>query len=111
MFDREIKQIATRLCSESNFKFPHWYDVYCVNQRRGKCNNSFHYITIPLWAVERSKKFLEYYIAHELSHVFSGSHNHGDEFMKTFRRICPLESQRFELGYKPRAAKRAGIRR
>jgi len=55
-----------------------------------------------------------YYLAHELAHAWAyvkgGKVNlHGDDFYKEFKRLCPPKLWHYELQYKTRDAKRAGI--
>lgn len=82
----------------------------CYYERKG--------ITIPARSVERDKDdegYLTYYIAHELAHIFAfrrhGEKQHGMPFMKEFKKICPVKYQFYELEYKPRNAKKAGIKK
>ena len=77
----------------------------------GLCSYKLRQITIPLWAEERSYDYYLYYICHELAHIPNPGIQHGPDFMKTFRSICPPELQHYELDYKPRLAKAAGIRK
>ena len=103
------------------------YTVYAVDQRRGGVKRSAKTCTIPRWCVERPetaagitkielsnnsllKDYWIYYLAHEIAHVLSDDMSHGAVFMKKFIEICPEHLQFFELGYKPRNAKAAGIK-
>ena len=76
---------------------------------RGYAVSRTRRITVPKWAFERSDPgYPEYYLLHEAAHAF-GFYNHGPHFMAKFREICPEHLQHYELEYKPRNAKRAGI--
>lgn len=85
------------------------WSIVVTNTRRGFCRKHVKSITIPLWAYKSGADMFLYYVAHELAHVFTRSDKHGPEFMENFKRICPPELWHFELGYKPRNAKAAGI--
>lgn len=83
---------------------------WVVDQRRGRCYYGKKQITIPLWATKRSKDYLTWYIAHEMSHAYAGHlADHGPKFMEQLKRICPNDCIKHELGYKPRNAASAGI--
>jgi len=92
-------------CKEKGWTF------YVVDQKRGCCYHHAQIITIPLWAFNHSdKEYRIYYLAHELAHIRTKHYqSHGDEFMKEFIRLCPAHLLKYELEYKPQAAKRAGI--
>jgi hypothetical protein len=94
--------------------------IYCVNQKCGWYHHRKKYITVPSWIINRpmGNGFLKYYVAHELAHAVTYAQypeygtlctGHGPLFMENFKKICPKEFQHFELGYKPRNAKAAGI--
>lgn len=86
------------------------WDFSVVHQTRGFCSYPLKQITIPAWAFEKGVDYLFYYLSHELAHIFAGYQaNHGPEFMKEFKRICPTNLQHFELSYKPKLAAAAGI--
>ncbi len=88
------------------------WTFYIVSQRRGRCYPKHKVITIPLWVFGREdKEYAVYYIAHELAHMGWGDNeaSHGIEFMQRFKLICPEHLQHYELLYKPRNAKAAGI--
>lgn len=87
-------------------------EMFCVRQRKGRAYYRARRVTVPLWAFTRPKGegYGLYYLAHELAHIAAGpAANHGPEFMRHFKRLCPPEYQHFELGYKPKSAKAAGI--
>lgn len=91
--------------------------IYAVDQDRGRAyfnKDGKRVITIPVWATKRGELHLEWYCAHELAHHFnqySGTNdNHGPEFMRWLKKLCPERSIHFELGYKPRNAASAGIK-
>jgi hypothetical protein len=86
------------------------YTFYAVNHTRGHCYYSRRVITIPVWAMVKSKEYKQWYIAHEIAHGFAGhSAHHGPAFMTELIRLCPANAIHFELGYKPRLAANAGI--
>ena len=73
-------------------------------------------IIVPTWAVKKDMgAYGYYYLAHELAHIaafdsdYDYKHIHDAVFMREFKRICPENIQHYELRYKPRAAKAAGI--
>lgn len=92
---------------------------YACDQKSGWCIDGGHkiiviptYVIIPTHQWYRAHKigYKTYYIAHEMAHAFVGTHNgHNQIFMECFKKICPLEFQHWELEYKPREAKKAGI--
>jgi hypothetical protein len=101
-----VKIYARGLRDQKQWKF------YAVNQSRGRCFFDSKTITIPMFAINRGIDYKTWYISHELSHAFAGAHaNHGPEFMRWLKQICPKDCVHFELGYKPRNAAAAGIRK
>jgi predicted metal-dependent hydrolase len=64
--------------------------------------------TIPLWAWNKGHDFTHYYLAHELAHLVTRSSGHGPEFQSALARLSPYAY--FELGYRPKSARAAGIR-
>lgn len=83
---------------------------------RGYCRYYNKTITIPKWAIDRTGDYIQYYLAHEMAHAMLEIPTrkrliepHGQEFMETFKRICPLHLQHHETAYKPRNAAAAGI--
>jgi len=130
--DEDVNLIAETLCEMSGNTIPPDVKIYAVNQRRGYWTPSRRYITIPTWVFKesegkdgRKKKpgYDIYYIAHELAHMVVTEIEkayrakgmrvyyspHGPEFMREFKKICPKEYWHYELNYKPRNAKAAGI--
>lgn len=104
---------------------PPGWQGYVTDSNNGRARSTVKTITVPLWAFnmnprdERIHKndpsYAIYYYAHEAAHAWV-SHNkvkddspHGRLFYKEFKRICPPSLWHYELGYKPRDAKRAGI--
>lgn len=88
-------------------RLPGWkFEV--TNTIRGYAYHRSLRITVPLWAFKRGIGYVEYYLCHEAAHAF-GNYNHGPAFMAKFKQICPVDLQHFELEYKPRNAKKAGI--
>lgn len=90
---------------------------YCVAQVRGKCYYNEKVITLPEWIVTNSGQanrtgYKEYYICHEMAHALDNTRsNHGAEFMRILKKICPAEFVHYELDYKPRNAAGAGIQK
>lgn len=89
------------------------WKFYAVDQDRGRCYHGSKVITIPTWTIDRrSLDYRVWYISHELSHAFAGwKAHHGPDFMEWLKRICPADCVHHELGYKPRNAAAAGIRK
>ena len=104
------------------------FKVYMVSASAGRCDFRAKNITVPRWAWSDLKtvkkvykkfcvdEYLQdcwiYYLAHELAHACAGKDvTHGPEFMRWFIKICPPELQFFELGYKPKNAAAAGIKK
>lgn len=84
--------------------------IQAVNQQRGRCYYKDKTITVPVWALESTRKGYDiYYIAHEFAHTQAIGHEHDSVFMEQFKLICPAEFHHHELGYKPRNAASAGI--
>lgn len=92
-----------RTLSQAGWKF------YVVNQTRGYCDPARKIITIPAWAARRTHdRYNVYYIAHELAHTDTFD-IHGPKFMARFMDLCPPDLWKYEIEYKPRNAKAAGI--
>jgi hypothetical protein len=90
------------------------WKIYAVKQKRGRCyyKGKAGVITIPVWAINRAMEYKTWYICHELAHAFDKTKsNHGPEFMRILQEICPANCVHFEIGYKPRNAIAAGIRK
>lgn len=104
--DAGVRAVARQIIQDANWQ------IFVVNQRRGRCYYKSRTITIPMWAVlqDKSKQgYSTWYTAHELSHVFTPGADHGPEFMAKLIEICPTSCIEYELGYKPRNAAQAGI--
>lgn len=101
-----VKKLARDL-AENDWRF------YAVDQDRGRCYHADKVITIPVWAIDkRDTGFKIWYISHEISHAFAGwKAKHGPVFMDWLQKVCPPEFVHHELGYKPRNAASAGIRK
>jgi hypothetical protein len=104
---------------------PPGWQGYVTDSNNGRSRSTVKTITVPLWAFnmnprdERIHKndpsYAIYYYAHEAAHAWV-SHNkvkddspHGRKFYEEFKRLCPPSLWHYELSYKPRDAKRAGI--
>jgi hypothetical protein len=100
-----VKEYARKL-RDNGWKF------YAVSQRRGRCYYHAKLITIPVWCIssKRGVGYKIWYISHELAHAMDEcKHDHGPQFMEWLKKICPPEHIKWELGYKPRNATKAGI--
>lgn len=86
---------------------------YCVLQNRGRCYYGYKVITIPFWTIQKNSQspgYVSWYVAHELAHSLDLTYsNHGPEFMRILKEICPKEFWHYETNYKPRNAIAAGI--
>lgn len=80
-----------------------------VHQTRGHCYYSSKTVTVPAWAMLKGREYYHWYIAHELAHIKAPSGNHDATFMQALKELCPAESLKHELSYKPREAFKAGI--
>jgi len=87
------------------------WKIYVVNQSRGRCYYKQKTITIPSWVLlTKSTDYKIWYICHEMAHALATvKDNHGPAFMATLISICPKRCVEFELEYKPRNARSAGI--
>lgn len=121
-YDKMLMNVARDLIRENLgdkcLTFLDGYNIYCVDQYRGRFNSLKKMITIPKWTIEKvekkAKNYWIYYLAHELAHLFDYYDTkcvnpHGANFMKWFMRICPVELQHHEHEYKPRHANAAGV--
>lgn len=114
--DKHIRLLAKIILEVAGMEIPSDISLYATNQNRGWYVHSKRYISIPRWVIENKKTGYDfYYIAHELAHAWvfenvgRNVQSHGPEFMEAFKMICPKEYWHYELGYKPRNAKAAGI--
>ena len=87
------------------------WKFYVVRQNRGRCYYHSQVITIPVWALARDVDYRNWYVSHEIAHTFAIGDGHGKLFMEALMRICPANALYHELGYKPRAASSAGIKK
>lgn len=86
------------------------WTFYAVDQTRGRCRYNQKVITIPVWCMQKSKRYIEWYICHEMSHAIAGyKANHGIQFQKVLQSLCSNEAMQYELTYKAREVVRAGI--
>lgn len=120
--NRLAKEYADRRAAAGHRKlvFPKIDAWFVVNQ---SCSRAYYHvagvgrvITIATWAWNKYKPgYLEYIIAHEMAHHFAhaleGCTGHGEAFQIWLKRLCPPQWVHYELAYKPRAAKAAGIRK
>ena len=115
----ELQKIVNRLIGRANIPYNlkvkvKKYRFFVCDVVRGWTSSKNLSSTIPLWSKEKSQDYFIYYISHELSHVIGFCDNindhHGKNFYKIFSDVCPVKYQHFELGYKPRNAKKFGIK-
>ena len=87
------------------------WKIWAVRQSRGRCYFRAKVITIPVWVITDPRIGQKiWYIAHEMAHAYDECrHNHGPEFMEWLKKLCPPEHIHWELTYKPRNARSAGI--
>lgn len=107
-----VRAVARQLVHDAGWR------IFTVDQQRGRCMYRSRIITIPTWCIEKTigangrvaaAGYSTWYTAHELSHVFAPTDNHGPQFMRELIKLCPDEFICYELGYKPRNAAAAGI--
>jgi hypothetical protein len=134
--DQFMTDALNKALKERQITVPEGWTIWVTNTVRGRCAPNSKTLTVPTWALElaaRDKKihcndteYAIYYACHEIAHIMApvaptfrkpGEKRrpprdiHGVAFMKAFMSICPARLQYFELGYKPRNAAAAGIRR
>jgi predicted ferric reductase len=86
------------------------WKFYAVDQGRGRCYFRQKIITIPIWAMQKSIQYREWYICHEMSHAVAGIEaKHGVAFQKVLQSLCSAQAIQYELTYKAREVVRAGI--
>ena len=113
-YDDMLRKKAAVLLKNAGYETD--YKIYCCDTRRGWCSYTRETISIPKWAIEAGKgtNYWVYYLAHELAHAIVNDlyyiENHGPCFMTVFKKVCPSTLWKFELNYKPRNAKAAGIK-
>jgi hypothetical protein len=115
----QTRELRERL-AEAGIPIPDRLDVYVTKTVRGRACIRGRNVTVPLWAYDLKRSDRDthgmdpdypiYYACHEIAHIMAPGANHGPKFMAAFRAICPEHLQHFELGYKPRNARAAGIR-
>ena len=113
--DQDLTDALGFVLETWKIELPFGWRLYVTDTVRGRTRYDRKDITVPKWAFNTDKIGYEiYYACHEIAHILApakkGNH-HGAEFMAAFKKICPVEFQHYELGYKPRLAKAAGIRR
>ena len=85
------------------------WQFLAVNAKRGYCSYKEKVITIPAHAFShRDKQYLTYYIAHEVAHAVTRQ-PHNEKFARFLKPLLTAEQYKYELAYKPRAAKAAGM--
>ena len=114
--ETEFKKISSLICGVTKNKrgYAYWnktgYYKFCVPywayiKRDSHKGRKIFRIRKAVRSYRISSYFV-YYIAHEISHVLNDPklQSHGHEFYKIFTRICPVELQSYELGYKSKTA-------
>lgn len=94
--DSFYKKEAKKLYQE---RLDYWYNSFSrkipkpklfirkMKTRWGVCNVKTKRITLNLELIKKDKKYLDYVVVHELSHLIH--HNHGHEFWSLVGRIVP----------------------
>lgn len=106
-------------CIANDITLPPGWELYVTKSNRGQARSNSQTCTVPLWATVKdfagkvAPDFELYYAAHEAAHAWN-YHNgdrpdHGPKFYKEFKRLCPANLWHYELSYKKRNAKAAGI--
>ena len=99
---------------------PEGWQLFVTDTKRGRTSYKSKTVTVPTWAMETdpdgkpNEEYQIYYACHEIAHVYTPNRKgdvHGSDFMRNFIRVCPEEFLHYELGYKPRLAAAAGIRK
>ena len=129
-YTEAIQADVQGLLDRAGMFLPTGWRIYITDCNRGCCCHRPRYVRIPRWVIDINNGdapslfingrwhnaktsmpgYYIYYLAHELAHVMVGPGiNHGPKYMEMFKRICPPELWHYELGYKPRLAKKAGI--
>lgn len=113
-----VRMLAGMILDDANIQSPlPMASIYVANLVRGhykvRHDQSAQQLTVPIWVVSKGFDYLTYYVAHELAHGLSYKDtkkmHHDQNFMYWFKKLCPVDFQHFELNYKPRNAKAAGI--
>jgi predicted metal-dependent hydrolase len=105
--------MLNKIIQDQLIPYPEGYQFYVTDTVRGYCRYSTKSITVPKWAFGKGWDYLIYYICHEIAHAMTPrvkGDQHGPQFMESFKTVCPVEYQHYELGYKPRLARAAGIK-
>lgn len=94
---------------------PDW-TIWATDTVRGRCSYTRQTVTVPKWAFNHQdgEAYVVYYICHEIAHILTPITKgdiHGAKFQAHFKMICPQEYWHYELNYKPRLARAAGIRK
>ena len=109
-----------QIAADEGMVIPRGYTLYGADLDRGFCDWDRKMIVIPQWITRRNRpkgkgddRYVIYYLAHELAHGYAPTHNevslHGPGFMRIFKEICPEDLWHYEVDYKPKLAKAAGI--
>ena len=127
---RKPRNIMPRLSGElwsrltDTLTVPPGWDIYVTHSNKGYARSNSKTCTVPVWAYTMAAaeknihkddpRYALYYLAHELAHAWAYVNGgnirlHGPAFYTEFKRLCPPQLWHYELGYKSRDAKRAGI--
>jgi predicted metal-dependent hydrolase len=114
-FDKEIREIATKLLLKYNKRInPNLIEMHVVNCVRGRAYWFKNIITVPQWAYREGEEYFTYYVAHELSHIISWrkfhNRNHDKYFYEVFKKLCPEDIQFYELRFKKRSGVSFGVK-
>lgn len=114
-------QLQSRVIT-ADIPVPPGVTIYVTDSSNGRYRRSIKTVTVPVWAYNHTHKktdydaeYAIYYVAHELAHAWVHAEEedddspHGARFYKWFKKLCPPHLWHYEIEYKPRDAKRAGI--
>ena len=107
---------------ENDIPVPPGVSIYVTDSNNGRYRHNIKSVTVPVWAYNHTAsktnndpEYAIYYVAHELAHAWvdhDGKRDdspHGKLFYAWFKKLCPPHLWHYELEYKPRDGKRAGI--
>ena len=113
-------QLQSRV-SVLNMPVPPGVTIYVTDSHCGRYRVNAQTVTVPVWAYNATPakthgdpNYAIYYVAHELAHAWADHdgndpNDHNDDFYEWFKKLCPPELWHYELEYKTRGARRAGI--
>ena len=114
-------QLQSRVIT-ADIPVPPGVTIYVTDSNNGRYRPNIKTVTVPVWAYNHAIKktnddpeYAIYYVAHELAHAWvdhdggKDDSPHGRKFYAWFKKLCPPHLWHYEIEYKPRDAKRAGI--